>query len=80
MPKHLPKKIREHWLIENQVHWVKDVIFNEDKSRIKGIDVAGKFSLLVTLILNIYRSLGFVSIKEGQSWLGNNWEKILAIA
>jgi hypothetical protein len=24
--------------------------------------------------------LGFVSIKEGQSWLGNNWEKILAIA
>ena len=23
-------KIRGHWLIENQVHWVKDVIFNED--------------------------------------------------
>jgi hypothetical protein len=59
---------------------LKDVNFNEDKSRIKGIDVAGKFSLLVTLILNIYRSLGFSSIKEGQSWLGNNWEKILAIA
>ena len=74
------KKIQEHWLIENQVHWVKDVIFNEDKSRIKGIDVAEKFSLLVTLILNIYRSLGFVSIKDGQSWLGNNWSKILAIA
>ncbi|MFM6464359.1 MAG: ISAs1 family transposase [Planktothrix sp.] len=74
------EKIKAHWLIENQVHWVKDVNFNEDKSRIKGIDIAGKFSLLVTLILNIYRSLGFSSIKEGQSWLGNNWEKILAIA
>ena len=24
-------KIRGHWLIENQVHW----IFNEDKSKIK---------------------------------------------
>ena len=23
-------KIRGDWLIENQVHWVKDVIFNED--------------------------------------------------
>ena len=23
-------RIRGHWLIENQVHWVKDVIFNED--------------------------------------------------
>jgi hypothetical protein len=51
---------------------VKDVNFNEDKSRIKEINVAEKFSLLVTLILNIYRSLGFISIKEGQSWLGNN--------
>jgi hypothetical protein len=58
---------------------VKDVNFNEDKSRIKEINVAGKFSLLVTLILNIYRSLGFISIKEGQLWLRNNWEKILAI-
>jgi predicted transposase YbfD/YdcC len=74
------EKIQEHWLIENQVHWVKDVIFNEDKSRIKGIEVAEKFSLFVTLILNIYRSLGFISIKDGQSWLGKNWSKILAIA
>jgi predicted transposase YbfD/YdcC len=74
------QKIQEHWLIENQVHWVKDVNFNEDKSRIRGLDVAEKFSLLVTLVLNIYRSLGFVSIKEGQSWLGKDWSKILAIA
>lgn len=73
------EKIRKHWLIENQLHWVKDVIFNEDKSRIKGIEVAKKLSLLVTLTLNIHRSLGFLSITEGQSWLGNNWHKILAI-
>ena len=66
-------------LIENQVHWVKDVIFNEDKSRIKNKEVAGKFSLLVTLILNVYRSCGFISIKDGQSWLGKNWEKMLLV-
>ena len=74
------EKVQEHWLIENQVHWVRDVIFNQDKSRIKGIEVAEKFDLLVTLILNIYRSLGFISIKDGQSWLGKNWSKILAIS
>jgi predicted transposase YbfD/YdcC len=74
------EKIQEHWLIENQVHWVKDVIFNEDKSKIKRREVAAKLSLFVTLILNVYRSLGFISIKEGQYWLGKNWSKILAIA
>ena len=30
--KKIAAKIRGHWLIENQVHWVKDVIFNIDKS------------------------------------------------
>jgi predicted transposase YbfD/YdcC len=74
------KKIREHWFIENKLHWVKDVIFHEDSSRIRGKEVAGKLSLLVTIILNLYRSLGFDSIKKGQLWLGYNWEKLLAIA
>jgi predicted transposase YbfD/YdcC len=74
------ERIKGHWLIENQVHWVKDVIFNEDKSRIKDKNVAGKFSLLITLCMNIYRSLGFISIKEGQSWLGRNYAKILLIS
>jgi len=74
------ERIKGHWLIENQVHWVKDVIFNEDKSRIKELNVADKFSLLITLSMNIYRSLGFISIKEGQSWLGRNYAKILLIS
>ena len=73
------EKIQAHWLIENQLHWVKDVIFNEDKSRIKNKEVAGKLSLLVTLVLNIYRSCGFISIKDGMSWLGKKWEKMLLI-
>ena len=35
-------------------------------------EVAGKLSWLVTLILNVYRSWGFISIKDGQLWLGKN--------
>jgi len=26
------EKIQQHWGIENQVHWVKDVVFQEDNS------------------------------------------------
>ncbi|MGK7925684.1 MAG: ISAs1 family transposase [Spirulina sp.] len=65
--------------VENQVHWVKDVIFKEDKSRIRNCQVAAKFSLLITLIMNLYRSCGFVSISQGQAWLGKDWQKMLLI-
>ena len=73
------QRIKGHWSIENQLHWVKDVIFKEDKSRFKIKQAAANFSALVTLVMNLYRSLGFISITEGQDWLGNNWEKLLTI-
>ena len=61
-------KIRGHWLIENQVHWVKDVIFNEDKSKRGELQAARNLSLLYTIIMNVYRSFGFDSIKQGIYW------------
>lgn len=77
--KKFAERIKQHWGIENQVHWVKDVVFQEDKSRIKDCVVAEKFSLFITLIMNLYRSYGFYSISQGQAWLGKTWTKIWLI-
>lgn len=47
--------VRGHWGIENQVHWVLDVTFHEDASRIRTGDGAVNFSLLRHIALNLLR-------------------------
>ena len=42
----LSKHVRDHWKVENQLHWCLDVTFSEDASRIRtgnGQEIAGGF-------------------------------------
>ena len=48
--------IRHHWGIENQVHWVLDVVFNEDQSRIRRENGPENFSRLRRMVLNKLRA------------------------
>ena len=66
-------KIRGHWRIENQLHWVKDVIFQEDSSGIEKFKPATNLSVLTTIAMNLFRCLGFLSVTEGQRWLGDRF-------
>lgn len=47
---------RRHWGIENKVHWVLDVSFEEDTSRIRRRDGAENFSWLRRMALNVLRN------------------------
>jgi predicted transposase YbfD/YdcC len=47
--------IRSHWEIENKLHWVLDVAFDEDNSRKKADNSAQNFSLLNKIALNMLR-------------------------
>ena len=47
--------VRGHWGIENRVHWVLDVSFSEDGSRIRKGHGAANMSLLRRLTLNLIR-------------------------
>ena len=51
----LGKIIRQHWEIENQVHWILDMNFDEDKCRIRSGKSPHNFSLLRRLALNMLR-------------------------
>jgi predicted transposase YbfD/YdcC len=47
--------VRGHWGIENQVHWVLDVAFREDESRIRKGNGAQNFAVLRHIALNLLK-------------------------
>ena len=51
----LNKAIRQHWGIENKLHWALDVSFGEDFDRKRQQNSAQNFSLLNRMALNLLR-------------------------
>jgi predicted transposase YbfD/YdcC len=52
---HLNHVIRQHWGIENKLHWVLDVGFGEDLSRKRAGHAAQNFSILNRIALNLLK-------------------------
>jgi predicted transposase YbfD/YdcC len=51
--KPMAEAIRSHWGIENSVHWVLDVTFREDESRIRSGTAAQNVAVLRRIALNL---------------------------
>jgi len=54
--KTLAKLIRQHWSIESQLHWVLDVTFTEDASRIRKRNAPQTSAMLRRLAVSILSS------------------------
>ena len=55
-PERLAAAIRNHWRIENGLHWVLDVGFGEDASRVRERNAARNLALLRRVALNLVRA------------------------
>ena len=44
-----------HWAVENKLHWVLDVTFGEDQSRVRKDHVPRNMSLIRKLAINLLR-------------------------
>ena len=55
-PEMLAAAIRNHWRVENGLHWVLDVTFGEDASRVRERNAARNLALLRRIALNLARA------------------------
>lgn len=53
--KRFAQAVRQHWGIENQLHWSLDVSFGEDMSRVRVGNAAENLSILRRIVLNLVR-------------------------
>ncbi|WP_462153598.1 ISAs1 family transposase [Pseudoalteromonas piscicida] len=75
-PELVAKAIREHWHIENRLHWVLDVVFKEDKLKVADPDGAAHIALFNRVCLNIIRQHqskkdSLAAKRRGAAWNGD---------
>ncbi len=74
--------VRSHWGIENRVHWVLDMTFGEDRSRVRTKHAAENLAVLRHLALNLLRRTPTtrpVSLKAKRLAAGWDSEYLLTI-
>ena len=59
--KHFAKAVRQHWGIENSLHWCLDMCFDEDHCRVRVDNSGENFAVLRHIATNLYKS--FTSVK-----------------
>lgn len=64
-PQALLKLWREHWHIENKLHYVRDVTFGEDASQVRTGNLAQTMACLRNVAIAGLRLLGFQNIAAG---------------
>lgn len=64
-PEVLATWVQSHWHIENRLHWVRDVTFGEDASRIRTRAAPRVMATLRSLVIGLLRLNGWTNIAAG---------------
>jgi predicted transposase YbfD/YdcC len=72
---HFAHAVRQHWGIENGLHWVLDIAFREDDCRVRQGEAAQNFALLRHVALNLLRQERTAKIGVKAKRLKAGWDE-----
>src|ERR671920_2100814 len=77
----LAQAIRRHWSVENGLHWVLDVTFREDDSRVRDRTAARNLAILRKIAINLMgrNRTSKISIRARRKQAAWNDEYMLAL-
>lgn len=73
------KGIRSHWSIENSLHYVKDVTFNEDASRIRTGNAPTNFSIIRNISINLLRRMKYNSFPQAIRMISGDISRLVKV-
>ena len=81
----MQRAVREHWGVENGLHWTLDMAMREDESRIRTDHAPANMSVLRHIALNLVRmdktrNIGIKASLKKAGWDTKYLEKLLGIA
>jgi len=79
--KRFAEAVRDHWSIENQLHWVLDIAFREDDNRVRDRNAASNLSILRRFALSLCKQekTAKVGIKVKRKRAGWNNDYLLTL-
>lgn len=78
-PAQVAAYVRNHWHIENRLHWVRDVTYGEDHSRVRTGTAPRVMATLRNLAISTLRRHGWDNIAKGLRYMGRNPIRPLAL-
>jgi len=78
-PEELANLVRGHWGIENRIHWVRDVTFDEDRSQIRVGNAPRVMATLRNLAIGALRIAGHTNLAAGIRAVGRNINRALEL-
>lgn len=77
---HLGRHVREHWGIENKVHWVRDWAFDEDRHQLRATSsTARAMATLRNLAISLLRLAGASNITATTRWVARDARRAAAL-